>query len=64
VLWEEELPPPAVARDQLAVRRWTGLTDNYLRVECGSPRDLLGSETMIRLANLEGELFHGALISD
>ena len=51
VLWEEELP----ADD--GRRCWTGLTGNYLRVNCALPADLLGQETEVRLDRLDGEDF-------
>ena len=60
VLWEEELPSGRYAPG----RRWTGLTDNYLRVEAVSHRDLLGCCSDVRLDGLEGETFHAELAED
>jgi threonylcarbamoyladenosine tRNA methylthiotransferase MtaB len=55
VLWEEELDPiPRVSR------RWTGLTDNYLRVEIDSAEDCLGRLHHVELAELDGGVFRGA----
>jgi threonylcarbamoyladenosine tRNA methylthiotransferase MtaB len=56
VLWEEELDPiPQVSR------RWTGLTDNYLRVESESPDDCLGRLHQVALAALFGGIFQGVI---
>jgi threonylcarbamoyladenosine tRNA methylthiotransferase MtaB len=57
VLWEEELK----AELATAERRWTGLTDNYLRVETLSDDDLLGSLSEVYLGDLEGERFRVAV---
>lgn len=53
VLWEEELEPEV----SNSARRWTGLTDNYLRVNTSSHRDLLGVTSRVELARLEGGTF-------
>jgi threonylcarbamoyladenosine tRNA methylthiotransferase MtaB len=56
VLWEEELDPiPRVSR------RWTGLTDNYLRVEIESPDDCLGRSHRVELRDLDLGVFRGAI---
>ena len=57
VLWEEELDAELTTGE----RRWTGLTDNYLRVETVSDDDLLGSLSQVRLSDLEGERFRVAV---
>jgi threonylcarbamoyladenosine tRNA methylthiotransferase MtaB len=54
VLWEEELASEEP-------RRWTGLTDNYLRVETTDQRDLLGLTSAVRLGSLTGDGFVGTL---
>jgi threonylcarbamoyladenosine tRNA methylthiotransferase MtaB len=56
VLWEEELDPVP-----LQSRRWTGLTDNYLRVELDAPDDRLGKLEPITLAQLAGPTFRAEL---
>ena len=53
VLWEEEVPHDKAE----ASRRWTGLTDNYLRVEVVSDRDLLGETSWVILGRLNGSVF-------
>ncbi len=53
VLWEEELEPGFSDSG----RRWTGLTDNYLRVNTSAERDLLGVTSRIALARLKGSTF-------
>jgi len=53
VLWEEELDPLPSSEGRL----WTGLTDNYLRVQTMSDDDLLGVASEVRLDNLAGETF-------
>ncbi len=53
VLWEEELNPLPSSEGRL----WTGLTDNYLRVQTMSDDDLLGVASEVRLDNLAGETF-------
>jgi threonylcarbamoyladenosine tRNA methylthiotransferase MtaB len=53
VLWEEELARPPGGPG----RRWSGLTDNYLRVELQSESDLLGTTSGVMLGRLEGEAF-------
>jgi threonylcarbamoyladenosine tRNA methylthiotransferase MtaB len=56
VLWEEELDPiPLVSR------RWTGLTDNYLRVEIESPDDCLGRLHRVALRDLDRGVFRGTI---
>lgn len=40
-------------------RRWTGLTGNYLRVECDADRDLLGETSLVALQRLIGDTFEG-----
>jgi threonylcarbamoyladenosine tRNA methylthiotransferase MtaB len=50
VLWEEELDP---LTGQIE-RRWSGLTDNYLRVRTTSDADLLGTVSMVALEALDG----------
>jgi len=72
VLWEEELsgslnapngdrlgdfPSGTAAPD---VRRWTGLTDNYLRVIAAGPPDWLGTETDTLLERLAGDVIVGS----
>jgi threonylcarbamoyladenosine tRNA methylthiotransferase MtaB len=53
VLWEEE-----VVRDEADTSyRWTGLTDNYLRVEVASDRHLLGETSNVILDHLNGGVF-------
>lgn len=58
VLWEEELES-----DRPGVRRWTGLTDNYLRVEAESPGRLLGRLDAVHLERLMDATFHGTVCS-
>ncbi len=56
VLWEEELAPmPHITR------RWSGLTDNYLRVEAEAPDDRLGRLDAVELAELAGTAFRGVI---
>ena len=57
VLWEEELDAELTTGE----RRWTGLTDNYLRVETLSADDLLGKLSEVCLRDHEGERFRVAL---
>jgi threonylcarbamoyladenosine tRNA methylthiotransferase MtaB len=52
VLWEEELDPLPTRS-----RRWTGLTDNYLRVELDSTDDRLGRLDEVTLVRLERSTF-------
>jgi threonylcarbamoyladenosine tRNA methylthiotransferase MtaB len=73
VLWEEELNADQTSHEQRRTvtldsgaerptpdsRRWTGLTGNYLRVNLDSAADLLGASTLVRLSNLDGEVFRG-----
>jgi threonylcarbamoyladenosine tRNA methylthiotransferase MtaB len=56
VLWEAELDPIP-----LLTRRWTGLTDNYLRVELDSPDDRLGNLDLVTLVEPAGAGFRGAI---
>ncbi len=59
VLWEEELAPiPHITR------RWTGLTDNYLRVEAEAPDDRLGRLESVALTELAGASFRGVIQGD
>ena len=53
VLWEEELDPDRAS----GRRRWTGLTDNYLRVDTFSERDLLGQTDVVKLDRMDRERF-------
>ena len=48
VLWEGS-PKPSIDR------RWTGLTDNYIRVHTGDRRDLGNAITPAKLTELIGE---------
>jgi threonylcarbamoyladenosine tRNA methylthiotransferase MtaB len=57
VLWEEELAPVPYV-----IRRWTGLTDNYLRVEAEAPDDRLGRLDVVELANLAGTSIQGVIL--
>lgn len=57
VLWEEELP----SEQGPSMRRWTGLTDNYLRVEIESDRHLLGVTSSVGLDHLDGAQFRSTL---
>lgn len=50
VLWEEELA-------DRGIRRWSGLTDNYLRATLASPDELLGVESDVILETIAGESF-------
>jgi len=52
VLWEEALP-----REEDGPRRWTGLTDNYLRAECEAREELLGQIESVRLSQLDEAIF-------
>jgi threonylcarbamoyladenosine tRNA methylthiotransferase MtaB len=58
VLWEERLP---LSRKGGASIAWTGLTDNYLRVEMESEEELLGVTSDVQLARLAGDRFEGRL---
>jgi threonylcarbamoyladenosine tRNA methylthiotransferase MtaB len=55
VLWEEEIAPPIGTPADL--RGWTGLTNNYLRVNALSTENLLGCETPVALPTPTGEVF-------
>lgn len=58
VLWEEEIPCEGTKQPL----RWTGLTDNYLRVICDGPEDLLGQSSVVLLKELTGASFRGCRI--
>ena len=59
VLWEEEIGSAPGGGAHSAARRWTGLTDNYLRVEMASDDDRLGLAELVMLESLDGEHFAG-----
>ncbi|MBM2811911.1 MAG: modification enzyme, MiaB family [Chloroflexi bacterium] len=61
VLWEEELASSVSCAPQ-PPPRWTGLTDNYLRVTMDSFENLLGKLQAVRLARLDGEAFQGVSV--
>jgi hypothetical protein len=54
VLWEES------REDGEASRKWSGLTDNYVRVQTRSPLDLTNTLTPARL----GELANGSVLAE
>jgi threonylcarbamoyladenosine tRNA methylthiotransferase MtaB len=61
VLWEEEIGlSTGVAKG--SVRRWSGLTDNYLRVDISSADDRLGRIEPVLLASLDGDRFEGRVL--
>ncbi|HZT08446.1 MAG TPA: tRNA (N(6)-L-threonylcarbamoyladenosine(37)-C(2))-methylthiotransferase MtaB [Chloroflexota bacterium] len=62
VLVEEELTVDAACSN--GRRRWSGLTDNYLRVEIESPGDFLGRELPVRLRDLSRAGFVGEVATD
>ena len=57
VLWEE-----ARETDGATVQRWTGLTDNYLRVAAVSPLRLVNQITPAKLIRREGDLVHARVV--
>jgi hypothetical protein len=61
VLWEEETPSSHPSPRGRGGRGWTGLTDNYLRVEMDSKDDLLGMTSDVVLDSLAGDRFRGVI---
>jgi len=59
VLWEEEITTPN--EEAGAPRRWSGLTDNYLRVVTSCDRELLGTISSVSIASLNGSELVGRL---
>lgn len=59
VLWEEQLGPDLATKEEPCPPRWTGLTDNYLRVVTESREDILGKTSMVVLDELVGGSIRG-----